>query len=203
MGPGSFVKEVKRSPHMTIDAVLSVSCPLTWKMLGLMFGALWWSLSVCFISLTRSHRGTARSAAIAATTVAATAAAAAVATVSPLGTAAHSNAPAAPLTRESQTPRARGPAGGAGYRPPLLAVTHESYDYVSSTLFVSELIRTWVQCVLGGGQGLTVALRHQWGSLLSLIYLFFVCFWKHTKKFLMSQCHRKSLVFVHLSLIFK
>lgn len=87
---------------------------------------------VCF---TRGHRGTGRSAAAAA--AAATAAAAAAATASPLGTAAHSKPPTVPLTREGQAPRARVAAGGAGYRPPLLAVTHESYnDYVSPTLFV-------------------------------------------------------------------
>lgn len=76
---------------------------------------------VCF---TRGHRGTGRSAA------AATAAAA------PRGTAAHSKLPTTVLTREVQAPRARGAAGSAGYRPPLLAVTHESYnDYVSPILF--------------------------------------------------------------------
>lgn len=92
------------------------------------------------VCLTRSHRGTGRSGAAAtAAAAAATAAAATVATASPLGTAAHSKAPAAPLTREGQAPRARGPAGGAGYRPPLLAVTHESYnDYVSPTLLEHE-----------------------------------------------------------------
>lgn len=89
---------------------------------------------VCF---TRGHRGTGRSAVAAAAAVTAAAAAAAAATASPLGTPAHSKAPAAPLTREGQAPRARVAAGGAGYRPPLLAVTHESYnDYVSPTLFV-------------------------------------------------------------------
>ncbi|XP_031732748.1 KH domain-containing, RNA-binding, signal transduction-associated protein 2 isoform X1 [Anarrhichthys ocellatus] len=61
---------------------------------------------------TGGHRGTGRSAA------------------GPRGTAAatHSKLPAAVSTREVQAPRARGAAGSAGYRPPLLAVTHESYD---------------------------------------------------------------------------
>ncbi|XP_054456655.1 KH domain-containing, RNA-binding, signal transduction-associated protein 2 [Anoplopoma fimbria] len=61
---------------------------------------------------TGGHRGTGRSAA------------------APRGTAAatHSKLPAAVLTREGQAPRARGAAGSAGYRPPLLAATHESYD---------------------------------------------------------------------------
>uniref|UniRef100_A0A8C5NBQ1 K Homology domain-containing protein n=1 Tax=Gouania willdenowi TaxID=441366 RepID=A0A8C5NBQ1_GOUWI len=46
----------------------------------------------------------------------------------------HSKPP--PTMREGQAPRARGAAAAAGYRPPLLAVTHESYDdYVSSILF--------------------------------------------------------------------
>ncbi|XP_075874861.1 KH domain-containing, RNA-binding, signal transduction-associated protein 2 [Nelusetta ayraudi] len=76
----------------------------------------------------RGHRGTGRSAAAAAAAATAAAAAAAAATASPLGTPAHSKAPAAPLTREGQAPRARVAAGGAGYRPPLLAVTHESYN---------------------------------------------------------------------------
>lgn len=78
---------------------------------------------VCF---TRGHRGTGRSAA-------------AASTASPLGTAAHSKLPTTALTREVQAPRARGAAGSAGYRPPLLAVTHESYDdYVSPILFALE-----------------------------------------------------------------
>ncbi|KAK2824192.1 hypothetical protein Q5P01_021367 [Channa striata] len=61
---------------------------------------------------TRGHRGTGRSAA------------------APRGTAAttHSKLPTTVVTREVQAPRARGAAGSAGYRPPLLAVTHESYD---------------------------------------------------------------------------
>ncbi|XP_068424778.1 KH domain-containing, RNA-binding, signal transduction-associated protein 2 [Clinocottus analis] len=42
----------------------------------------------------------------------------------PRGTAAHGKLPMAVLTREVKAPRAR----GVGYRPPLLAVTHESYD---------------------------------------------------------------------------
>ncbi|XP_071336971.1 KH domain-containing, RNA-binding, signal transduction-associated protein 2 isoform X2 [Trachinotus anak] len=61
---------------------------------------------------TRGHRGTGRSAA------------------APRGTAAvtHSKIPTTVLSREVQAPRARGTAGSAGYRVPLLAVTHESYD---------------------------------------------------------------------------
>uniref|UniRef100_A0A1A8SG61 KH domain-containing, RNA-binding, signal transduction-associated protein 2 n=2 Tax=Nothobranchius TaxID=28779 RepID=A0A1A8SG61_9TELE len=61
---------------------------------------------------TRGHRGAGRSAA------------------APRGTAtaAHSKLPTAALTRDVQAPRARGAAANAGYRPPLLAVTHESYD---------------------------------------------------------------------------
>ncbi|XP_029962574.1 KH domain-containing, RNA-binding, signal transduction-associated protein 2 [Salarias fasciatus] len=49
-------------------------------------------------------------------------------------TAAHSKLPTAVLTREGQAPRARGAGAAAaaaasgGYRLPLLAVTHESYD---------------------------------------------------------------------------
>uniref|UniRef100_A0A3Q3WD59 KH domain-containing, RNA-binding, signal transduction-associated protein 2 n=1 Tax=Mola mola TaxID=94237 RepID=A0A3Q3WD59_MOLML len=46
----------------------------------------------------------------------------------PRGTAAHSKLPTTVLTREVQAPRARGAAVSAGYRPPLLAVTHESYN---------------------------------------------------------------------------
>ncbi|XP_047458096.1 KH domain-containing, RNA-binding, signal transduction-associated protein 2 [Mugil cephalus] len=63
---------------------------------------------------TRGHRGAGRSAAAAA----------------PRGTAttAHSKLPATVLTREVQAPRARGASAGAGYRPPLLAVTHETYE---------------------------------------------------------------------------
>ncbi|XP_056291940.1 KH domain-containing, RNA-binding, signal transduction-associated protein 2 [Pseudoliparis swirei] len=63
-------------------------------------------------SSTGGHRGTGRSAA------------------APRGTApaTHSKLPTAVLTREGKAPRARGAAGGAGYRPPLLAVTHEPYD---------------------------------------------------------------------------
>ncbi|XP_037637242.1 KH domain-containing, RNA-binding, signal transduction-associated protein 2 [Sebastes umbrosus] len=61
---------------------------------------------------TGGNRGTGRSAA------------------APRGTAAatHSKLPTTALTREVQAPRARGAAGSAGYRPPLLGVTHESYD---------------------------------------------------------------------------
>ncbi|XP_034040950.1 KH domain-containing, RNA-binding, signal transduction-associated protein 2 isoform X2 [Thalassophryne amazonica] len=59
----------------------------------------------------RGHRGTGRGAA------------------APQGTAAaHSKLPATVMTREVQAPRARGAAGNAGYRAPLLAVSHESYD---------------------------------------------------------------------------
>ncbi|XP_034407139.1 KH domain-containing, RNA-binding, signal transduction-associated protein 2 [Cyclopterus lumpus] len=61
---------------------------------------------------TGGHRGTGRSAAAPRGTVAAT----------------HSKLPTAVLTREGKAPRVRGAAGGAGYRPPLLAVTHEPYD---------------------------------------------------------------------------
>ncbi|XP_032409840.1 KH domain-containing, RNA-binding, signal transduction-associated protein 2 isoform X2 [Xiphophorus hellerii] len=48
----------------------------------------------------------------------------------PRGTAAvtHSKLPKTALTRDLQAPRIRGAAANAGYRPPLLAVTHESYD---------------------------------------------------------------------------
>uniref|UniRef100_A0A673BL88 KH domain-containing, RNA-binding, signal transduction-associated protein 2 n=1 Tax=Sphaeramia orbicularis TaxID=375764 RepID=A0A673BL88_9TELE len=50
--------------------------------------------------------------------------------VAPRGTAGatHSKLPTTALTREVQAPRARGAAASTGYRPPLLAVTHESYD---------------------------------------------------------------------------
>ncbi|KAM8860096.1 KH domain-containing, RNA-binding, signal transduction-associated protein 2 isoform 2-T3 [Spinachia spinachia] len=58
------------------------------------------------------HRGTGRSAAAPRGTPAAT----------------HSKLPGAVLTRDVQAPRSRGTAGNAGYRPLLLAVTHESYD---------------------------------------------------------------------------
>ncbi|XP_019946457.1 KH domain-containing, RNA-binding, signal transduction-associated protein 2 isoform X1 [Paralichthys olivaceus] len=67
---------------------------------------------------TRGHRGTGRSAAAAAAAPRGTAAAAAP----------HSKLPTTGLTREVQAPRARGAAGSAAYRVPLLAVTHESYD---------------------------------------------------------------------------
>uniref|UniRef100_H2UTK1 KH domain-containing, RNA-binding, signal transduction-associated protein 2 n=1 Tax=Takifugu rubripes TaxID=31033 RepID=H2UTK1_TAKRU len=60
----------------------------------------------------RGHRGTGRRATAAA----------------PRGTAAHSKLPTTGLTREAQASRARGAAGSTGYRPPLLAVTHESYN---------------------------------------------------------------------------
>ncbi|KAM4599247.1 KH domain-containing, RNA-binding, signal transduction-associated protein 2 isoform 3-T5 [Fundulus diaphanus] len=61
---------------------------------------------------TMSHRGASRRAA------------------APRGTAAatHSKLPTAVLTRDLQAPRTRGAAPNTGYRPPLLAVTHESYD---------------------------------------------------------------------------
>lgn len=73
-----------------------------------------------FFYFPRGHRGTGRRATAAA----------------PRGTAAHSKLPTTVLTREVQAPRARGAAGSTGYRPPLLAVTHESYDdYVSAILF--------------------------------------------------------------------
>lgn len=74
---------------------------------------------VC-LPATRGHRGTGRSAA------------------APRGTSAmtHSKLPTTVSTREVQAPRSRGAAGTAGYRPPLLAVTHESYDdYVSPIVF--------------------------------------------------------------------
>ncbi|XP_075334018.1 KH domain-containing, RNA-binding, signal transduction-associated protein 2 isoform X2 [Odontesthes bonariensis] len=62
--------------------------------------------------LTRGHRGAGRSAA------------------APRGTAtaAHSKLSTTVLTRDVQAQRARGAAANAGYRPPLLAVTHETYD---------------------------------------------------------------------------
>ncbi|XP_037321416.2 KH domain-containing, RNA-binding, signal transduction-associated protein 2 isoform X3 [Pungitius pungitius] len=60
---------------------------------------------------TGGHRGTGRSVAARGT---------------PAAT--HSKPPTAVSTREAQAPRSRGAAGNAGYRPPLLAVTHESYD---------------------------------------------------------------------------
>lgn len=61
---------------------------------------------------TRGHRGAGRSAA------------------APRGTAtaAHNKLPTTVVTREVQAPRARGATASTGYRPPLLAVTHESYD---------------------------------------------------------------------------
>ncbi|XP_054885809.1 KH domain-containing, RNA-binding, signal transduction-associated protein 2 isoform X3 [Poeciliopsis prolifica] len=48
----------------------------------------------------------------------------------PRGTTAatHSKLPKTALTRDLQAPRARGAAANSGYRPPLLAATHESYD---------------------------------------------------------------------------
>ncbi|XP_062256474.1 KH domain-containing, RNA-binding, signal transduction-associated protein 2 isoform X1 [Platichthys flesus] len=71
---------------------------------------------------TRGHRGTGRRAA------AAVAAAAAAPRGAAAAAAAHSKLPTTGLTREGQAPRARGVAGSAAYRVPLLAVTHESYD---------------------------------------------------------------------------
>lgn len=77
-------------------------------------------LTCVFFLLTRGHRGTGRRAMAAA----------------PRGTATHSKLPTTGLTREAQASRARGAAGSTGYRPPLLAVTHESYNnYVSQILF--------------------------------------------------------------------
>ncbi|XP_029927294.1 KH domain-containing, RNA-binding, signal transduction-associated protein 2 isoform X2 [Myripristis murdjan] len=40
----------------------------------------------------------------------------------------HSALPTTVLSREVQAPRARSAAGNPGYRPPLLPLTHESYD---------------------------------------------------------------------------
>ncbi|KAM8737987.1 KH domain-containing, RNA-binding, signal transduction-associated protein 2 isoform 2-T3 [Acanthopagrus schlegelii] len=68
------------------------------------------------VSTSRGHRGTGRSGAAPRGTAVAAA------------TATHTKLPTTVLTREVQAPRARGAAGSAGYRPPLLAVTHESYD---------------------------------------------------------------------------
>ncbi|XP_056148330.1 KH domain-containing, RNA-binding, signal transduction-associated protein 2 [Lampris incognitus] len=49
--------------------------------------------------------------------------------VSSRGTAAtHSTHPPAILSREVQAPRTRGVAGNPGYRPPLLPITHDSYE---------------------------------------------------------------------------
>lgn len=83
------------------------------------------AMCVCLFCFPRGHRGTGRSAA------------------APRGTAVaaatHTKLPATVLTREVQAPRARGAAGSAGYRPPLLAVTHESYDdYVSPIPFCTR-----------------------------------------------------------------
>ncbi|KAM3863366.1 KH domain-containing, RNA-binding, signal transduction-associated protein 2 [Diretmus argenteus] len=51
------------------------------------------------------------------------------AAVAPRATAgAHIALPTAILSREVQAPRARAAAGNPGYRPPLLPLTHESYD---------------------------------------------------------------------------
>ncbi|KAM9803815.1 KH domain-containing, RNA-binding, signal transduction-associated protein 2 [Neosynchiropus ocellatus] len=61
---------------------------------------------------TRVHRGAGRS----------TAAPRALTTVT------HGKLPTTIATREAQAQRARGAAGTAAYRPPLLAATHESYD---------------------------------------------------------------------------
>ncbi|XP_024916931.1 KH domain-containing, RNA-binding, signal transduction-associated protein 2 isoform X2 [Cynoglossus semilaevis] len=70
---------------------------------------------------TRGHRGTGRSVTAPRGTGAAAAAAAAAA-------ASHSKLPTTALTREPRAPKGRAAAGSAGYRVPLLAVTHESYD---------------------------------------------------------------------------
>lgn len=76
-----------------------------------------------FLNSTRGHRGTGRR----------------VTPATPRGTAAHSKLPTTGLTREAQASRARGAAGSPGYRPPLLAVTHDSYNnYVSRILFALE-----------------------------------------------------------------
>lgn len=72
--------------------------------------------NVCpFVWFTRGHGGVGRGA------------------VAPRGKAAtHSALPTTVLSREVQAPRARSAAGNPGYRPPLLPLTHESYDdYVS------------------------------------------------------------------------
>lgn len=79
---------------------------------------------VCvLVYVTRGHRGTRRSA------------------VAPRGTAAapHSKLPTTGLTREVQAPRAMGAAGSAGYRPPLLAVRHESYDDYVSPILIAHI----------------------------------------------------------------
>ncbi|CAG6017440.1 unnamed protein product, partial [Menidia menidia] len=66
---------------------------------------------------TRGHRGAGRSAA------------------APRGTATAVHSKLSTTTRDAQAQRARGAAANAGYRPPLLAVTHEAYDdYVSAIL---------------------------------------------------------------------
>lgn len=63
-------------------------------------------------------------------------------------TAAHSKLPTAVLTRDTKAPRGRGAAANTGYRPPLLAVTHESYDdYVSPILFAQMGKSVWLKCV--------------------------------------------------------
>ncbi|XP_071389082.1 KH domain-containing, RNA-binding, signal transduction-associated protein 2 [Centroberyx affinis] len=61
---------------------------------------------------TRGHGGIGRGAAAASRATAGT----------------HSTLPTTPLSREVPAPRARGAAGKPGYRPPLLPLTHESYD---------------------------------------------------------------------------
>lgn len=93
-----------------------------------------------FLNATRGHRGTGRRATAAA----------------PRGTVAHTKLPTTGLTREAQASRARGGAAGSpGYRPPLLAVTHESYNnYVSQILSAresswSEICLRWME--EGGG----------------------------------------------------
>lgn len=96
-----------------------------------------------FLNSTRGHRGTGRRATAAA----------------PRRTAAHTKLPTTGLTREAQASRARGAAGSPGYRPPLLTVTHESYNnYVSQILLAresswSEICLRWMQSRPGGGGG--------------------------------------------------
>lgn len=76
------------------------------------------------VCITRGHRSAGRSAGAPRGTAAA---------------AAQCKLPTTVLTRDVQAPKARGTAVNAGYRPPLLAVTHKSYDdYVSSILFAHK-----------------------------------------------------------------
>uniref|UniRef100_A0A8C7WMW4 KH domain containing, RNA binding, signal transduction associated 2 n=1 Tax=Oryzias sinensis TaxID=183150 RepID=A0A8C7WMW4_9TELE len=95
---------------------------------------------------TRGHRGTGRSAA------------------APRGTATptHSKLPTTALKREAQAARARGTGGNAGYRPPLLAVTHESYDdYVSLILFACTEV-----CLMDGSDYYYVRITQTYKSSL-------------------------------------